>query len=203
MFEPRTAHSQSPFITGGIKGRNRSFPHRDAALKRTLKHRVARTLFSSFWSYHLAIVAPIGVSLVATAVLALGVVAGGSSATRVRDLEAWARLPWNPPVGVTTYGYNHFPLRVAKHVRPGMYRITILATEAIGFQLIGPGINRRTKTCVERPGQQPCWQRLFIPANTSWMVRLSRGTYRYRAVGPAVEAGSLRPRPTSGAFQVP
>ena len=151
-------------------------------------------------TYHSAIVARIAASLIVIAVLALGAVGGGSSATRVRDLEAWARDWWNPPVGVTTHGYIH-PLRVAKHVPAGMYRITILATEAIGFQLIGPGINRRTKTCHEAPGAEPCSQKVFIPANTSWKVRLSRGTYRYQAVGPGV--GILRPRPTSGSFQVP
>jgi hypothetical protein len=151
--------------------------------------------------YHSAVVARIAASLIATAVLALGVVAGGSSATRVRDLQAWTRLPWNPPVGVTTHGYSH-PLRVAKHVPPGLYRISILASEAIGFQLIGPGINRRTKTCLGGAGSVPCWQRLMTPANTSWTgVRLSRGTYKYQAVGPGVS--SLRPRPTSGSFQVP
>jgi hypothetical protein len=32
-------------------------------------------------------------------------------------------------------------------------------------------------------------------------VRLRRGTYKYRAVGPGVI--ELRPRPTSGSFQVP
>jgi hypothetical protein len=144
----------------------------------------------------LAIVARIAVALVATAVLALGVVAGGSSATRVRDLQAWARLPWHPPVGVTTHGYTPRP-RVAKHLPPGMYRISILATQALGFELIGPGINRRTKTCV---GTGSCWERGYAPANTSWMVRLRRGTYRYRAVGPMVV--QLRP-PTSGSFQVP
>ena len=114
----------------------------------------------------MAIVARIAALSIATAVFALGVAAGGSSATRVRDLEAWARLPWNPPVGVTTHGYIH-PLRVAKHVPAGMYRISILATEALGFELIGPGINRRTKTCLGRAGSVPCWQREFVPANTS------------------------------------
>jgi len=152
-------------------------------------------------AYHSAIGARIAASLIATAVLALGVVAAGSSETRVRDLEAWAHQPWNPPVGVTTYGYGHFPLRVAKHVRPGTYRIAILATGALGFQLIGPGINRRTKTCVEEPGKPPCWLRGARPANTSWIVRLDRGTYKYRAVGTGVI--DLRPRPTSGSFQVP
>jgi len=156
-------------------------------------------IFAVTRAYH-SIVARIAASLIATAVLALGVVAAGSSATHVRDLEAWARLPWNPPVGVTTHGYSH-PLRVAKHVPPGMYRISILATEALGFELIGPGINRRTKTCLGGAGSVPCSQRLFIPANTSWMVRLSRGSYRYRAVGQGMP--SLRPRPTSGSFQVP
>jgi hypothetical protein len=150
--------------------------------------------------YDSVIVARIAASLIADAVLALGVVGGGSSATRVRDLEAWARQWWNPPVGVTTYGYIH-PLRVVKHVRPGMYRITILASEALSFQLIGPGINRRTRRCVDGAGRQPCWQRESFPANTFWMVRLSRGTYRYGAVGAVVS--SLRPRPTSGSFQVP
>ena len=119
---------------------------------------------------------------------------------RVRDLQAWARVEWNPPVGVTTHGYIR-PPRVAKHLPPGIYRISILAAEAIGFELIGPGINRRTKTCLGGAGSVPCWQREFVPANTSWRVRLSRGTYRYRAVGPGVS--SLRPRPTSGSFQVP
>jgi hypothetical protein len=151
------------------------------------------------WAYYSAIVARIAASLVATAVLALGVVAGGSSATRVRDLEAWASPVWNPPVGVTTHGYNH-PLRVSKHVPPGMYRIAILATEALGFQLIGPGINRRTPTCLGGPGSVPCDQREFTPANTSWKVRLRRGTYRYRLVGPV--AVGLHP-PTSGSFKVP
>lgn len=152
-------------------------------------------------AYYSAIVARIAAALIATVVLALGVVAGGSSATRVRDLEAWARFTWNPTVGVTTDGYGHFPLRVTKHVPPGMYRIAILATETFGFQLIGPGINRRTKTCLERPGSVPCSQKSFIPANTSsWKVRLSRGTYRYRAVGP--DAVGLR-SPTSGSFKVP
>lgn len=136
----------------------------------------------------------------ATVVLALGVVSAGSSSTRVRDLEAWARLPWNPPVGVTTRGYRH-PLRVARHVPPGIYQVTILASEAIGFRLIGPGVNRRTRRCLQSPGSDPCSERLFTPANTSWKVRLSRGTYRYQAVGPGVE--SLRPRPTSGSFEVP
>ena len=148
----------------------------------------------------MAIVARIAALSIATAVLGLGVAAGGSSATRVRDLEAWARSPWNPPVGVTTHGYIH-PLRVAKHVPAGMYRISILATEALGFELIGPGINRRTKTCLGRAGSVPCWQREFVPANTSWTVRLSRGTYRYRGVGPGVTG--LRPRTTSGSCQVP
>jgi hypothetical protein len=153
------------------------------------------------WAYYSAIVARIAASLIVTAVFALGVVAGGSSATRVRDLEAWASLPWNPPVGVTTHGYN-YGRGVSKHVPPGIYRISILASEAIGFQLIGPGINRRTKTCLGGAGSVPCWRRLMTPANTSWTgVRLSRGTYTYRAVGPGVS--SLRPRPTSGSFQVP
>jgi hypothetical protein len=151
-------------------------------------------------AYYSAIVARIAASLIATVVLALGIVAGGSSATRVRDLEAWARPVWNPPVGVTTQGYNHFPLRIAKHVPPGMYRIAVLATEAVGFQLIGPGINRRTKTCLGGAGSVPCSQREFTPANTSWKVRFSRGTYRYRAVGP--DLSGLR-SPTSGSFQVP
>ena len=150
-------------------------------------------------NYPSAIFARIAALSIATAALALGIVAGGSSATRVRDLEAWARPNWSPPVGVTTHGYNH-PLRVTKHVPPGMYRIAVLATEALGFQLSGPGVNRRTKTCLGGAGSVPCSQRESIPANTSWKVRLSRGTYRYRAVGPV--AIGLHP-PTSGSFQVP
>jgi hypothetical protein len=96
---------------------------------------------------------------------------------------------------VTTHGFS-FRARVVKHVPPGMYRISILATDVLGFELIGPGINRRTKTCLA--GTPSC---LGYAANTSWMVRLRRGTYRYRAVGPQVIA--LRPRPTSGSFRVP
>jgi hypothetical protein len=159
---------------------------------RTLAHQGVR-------AYYSAILARIAASLIATVVLALGVVAAGSSATHVRDLEAWARPYWNPPVGVTTHGYN-YGRGVSKHVPPGMYRIAILASEALGFQLIGPGINRRTKTCLGGAGSVPCSQRLDIPANTSWKVRLRRGTYRYRVVGPA--AVGLHP-PTSGSFQVP
>jgi hypothetical protein len=153
----------------------------------------------SVWAYYSGIVARIAASLIATVVLALGVVGAGSSATRVRDLEAWARFTWNPPVGVTTHGYNH-PLRVSKHVPPGMYRITILATQALGFQLIGPGINRRTPTCLGGPGSVPCDQREAIPADASWKVRLRRGTYRYRLVNPV--AIVVQP-PTSGSFKVP
>ncbi len=123
-----------------------------------------------------------------------------ASANPARDPPLAGAVARQAAVGVTTHGYIH-PLRVTKHVPPGMYRITILATEALGFELIGHGISRRTKTCLGGAGSVPCWQRLFAPANTSWTVRLRRATYRYRAVGPGVS--SLRPRPTSGSFQVP
>jgi hypothetical protein len=137
-------------------------------------------------SYLWPIVARIAASFLATAVLALGVVGGGSSATRVRDLQAWARLPWNPPVGVTTHGFS-FRARVVKHVPPGMYRISILATDVLGFELIGPGINRRTKTVSCRNTFLP-WLRgehLLDGAAQARHLQVSRGRPTGDRVAPA------------------
>lgn len=150
----------------------------------TLAHQSVR-------AYYSAIAARIAVSLIATVVLALGVLAAGSSATRVRDVEAWARGVWHPPLGVTTRGYSH-PLHVVKHLPPGMYRFSVLADEALGFHLVGPGVNRQTRVV---------WKQLegFTPANARWRIRLRRGTYTYRAIGP--DAGSVHP--ATGSFQIP
>jgi hypothetical protein len=93
---------------------------------------------------------------------------------------------------VTTHGFSFRP-RVVKRILPGTYRISILATEPLGFQLVGPGISRHTRVLLEH----------LLPhnyaTNTAWTVRLRRGIYRYRAIGPY--PGNLHP--ASGSFQVP
>jgi len=73
-----------------------------------------------------------------------------------------------------------------------MDRVSVIADEALGFHLVGPGVNRRTPVV---------WKQLegFVPANARWTIRLRRGTYTYRAIGP--DAGSVHP--ATGSFQVP
>jgi hypothetical protein len=143
-------------------------------------------------AYYSAVVARIAASLIATAVLALGVVSGGSSATGVRYLEAWAGPSHSPQIGVTASGYSPRP-RIVKHLSPGTYQITIVASEALGFQLTGPGFNRHTRVVKQQ-----------IPAsnystNTHWKIRLRRGVYRYRVIGPYASGV----HPATGSFQVP
>ncbi len=80
-----------------------------------------------------------------------------------------------------------------KHLPAGTYRVSIIASEALGFQLTGPGVNRHTRV----------WANQVPPSdystNTTWMIRLQRGTYTYRVIGPF--AVSVRPKTRS--FQVP
>lgn len=71
--------------------------------------------------------------------------------------------------------------------------MSVIASEALGFQLIGPGVNRRTRVVSKQVGVG------FVAANARWTIRLRRGIYTYRAIGP--EAGSVRPG--TGSFQVP
>jgi len=54
----------------------------------------------------------------------------------------------------------------------------VIASEPLGFQLTGPGVNRRTHVVWTLPG------RGFVPTSTHRTIRLRRGIYTYRAIGP-------------------
>ena len=124
--------------------------------------------------------------------LALGVVAGGSSATRVRDLQAWATPSKHPQLGITASGYSPRP-RLVKHLPPGTYRISVVASEALGFQLTGPGFNRHTRIVKQQLPESD------YSTNTHWTIRFRRGIYTYRAIEPYARGV----HPATGSFQVP
>jgi len=152
----------------------------------------AGTLILEYRRYYSAIVARTAASLTATVALALGVATAGSSASPLRYLQAWAGPSHSPQIGVTASGYSPRP-RIVKHLSPGTYQISIVASEALGFQLTGPGFNRHTRVVTQQiPGSN-------YATNTHWTIRLRRGVYRYHAIGPY--AGGLHP--ASGSFQVP
>ena len=98
----------------------------------------------------------------------------------------------HPQLGITASGYSPRP-RIVKHLPPGTYRISVIASEALGFQLTGPGFNRHTRIMKQQlPGSN-------YSTNTHWTIRLQRGIYTYRAIGPY--AGGVHP--ASGSFRVP
>jgi hypothetical protein len=128
----------------------------------------------------------------AVLVATFAIVVGPSSATTpLKHLRAWASLGKRPPVGVTTSRLTSRP-HVAHHLKPGLYRVTVIANEMLGFQLVGPGINRHTRVAV---AERAHWD----VTNTTWRIRLRRGYYQYRAIGPY--AAGLRP--AVGSFRVP
>jgi hypothetical protein len=91
-----------------------------------------------------------------------------------KTMRAWASISHRPIIGITTSGYSARP-RLVKHLPAGTCRVSIIASEALGFQLIGPGVNRKTRVLQTQ-----------VPAsdystNTVWTVPLRRGIYRYRA----------------------
>lgn len=124
--------------------------------------------------------------------LALGAVGAASSATRVRQLQAWAKFWRSPAVGVTTSGYTSLRPPLVKHLRPETYRLYIYATDMLGFQLVGPGINRHTPVALfERPR--------YKTISVTWTIRLRRGVYQYRGIGPYASTA----RHTTASFRVP
>ena len=124
--------------------------------------------------YDLAVVARIAALSIATLVAALSAASASSFAARVRPLQSWAKYTWHPPVGVTSGGYIS-PRRL-KTLPPGVYRMQVIASEAFGFQLIGPGVNRHTRVSSSLLAGAAA-------TNTTWTVRLRRGLYQYRAIG--------------------
>ena len=134
----------------------------------------------------------LGASWIAAVLLALAVAAAGSSSTaRVKHLQAWAAQYRHPPVGVSASGFAA-RMRVVKHVAPGRYRIHVIASDAIGFDLVGPGVNRHTRvTLTELPH--------LYTRNTTWTLTLRRGVYNYRAIGQY----AANVRPALGSFRVP
>ena len=54
---------------------------------------------------------------------------------------------------------------------------SVVASDALGFQLIGPGANRATP--VDANEAIPSH-----PTNRIWTIRLRRGLYQYRLIGP-------------------
>jgi hypothetical protein len=124
--------------------------------------------------------------------LALGVVGGATSATRVRQLQAWAKFWRSPAVGVTTSGYTSVRPHVVKHLRAGTYRMSIYATDWLGFQLVGPGIDRHTRVALSAGAR-------YETISVAWTIRLRPGLYQYRGIGPYASTA----RHTIGSFRVP
>jgi hypothetical protein len=129
-------------------------------------------------------------SVIAVAIVATAAVAAAASSDRVRDLQAWAAINKRPPVGISNTGFSYAP-HVVQRLPPGRYRLSIIASDAIGFQLVGPGVNRHTPVT-------PVAQPHFYATNTTWTIRLRRGDYTYRAIGPYASTV----HPASGALRV-
>ena len=109
-----------------------------------------------------------------------------------RPLQAWAKFWRSPAVGVTTSLGLSTDAHLVRHLQPGTYRLSISATDMLGFQLVGPGINRHTPVgLTERPR--------YDIVSATWTIRLRRGLYQYRGIGPY--AGTSRH--TTGSFSVP
>jgi hypothetical protein len=127
-----------------------------------------------------------------TAVGAAVVGVSGSDGARVGQLEAWACSCHKPVLGVSAIGFRG-PL--VKHLRTGKYRVSVIATDALGFQLVGPGLNRRTRTdyAMAIPAH---------PTNATWTIRLRPGLYKYSLVGPTAR-DYLPEEPAVRSFRVP
>jgi hypothetical protein len=83
-------------------------------------------------------------------------------------------------------------MRVVKHLAAGTYRVSVVASEALGIHLIGPGVNRYTRVAISMLPH-------LYPTNTTWTITLRRGIYRYGAIGQY--ASDLRLG--TGSFRVP
>jgi hypothetical protein len=127
---------------------------------------------------------------VGVAVVVAGALVGVSgSQARVRQLEAWASISHKPILGVSATGFRG---ALVKHLSAGTYHVSVIASDALGFRLVGPGLNRGTP--VDYVAAIPAH-----PTNTTWTIRLRRGSYQYGLIGPY--ASDYRPRTRS--FQVP
>jgi hypothetical protein len=63
-----------------------------------------------------------------------------------------------------------------KRLTPGTYRLSIIATNMLGFQLVGPRLKRHTPVAL--------WETApYKVTNTTWKIRLRRGTYSYGLIG--------------------
>jgi len=125
------------------------------------------------------------------AVVVAGALVGVSGfQARVRQLEAWASISHEPILGVSATGFRG---ALVKHLPAGTYHVSVIASDALGFRLVGPALSRRTPVDYVAP----------IPAhptNTTWTIRLRRGgSYEYGLIGPY--ASDYRPRTRS--FQAP
>jgi hypothetical protein len=133
----------------------------------------------------------LGAASAATLVVALILGVGASSARAAPRLHAWAKFWRTPAVGVTTSGLFSTDAHLVKHVRPGTYRLSIYATDMLGFQLVGPGVNRHTRVAlIERSS--------YETISVTWTIRLRRGLYQYRGIGPYAATS----RHTTGSFRV-
>jgi hypothetical protein len=128
---------------------------------------------------------------VCTAVAAAVVGVSGSEGARVGQLEAWASWSHTPVLGVSAIGFRG---SLVKHLRAGTYRVSVIATDALGFHLVGPGLDRRTPTQIATPIPEH-------PTNASWRIRLRPGLYKYSLVGPSARDFPYQPAVRS--FRVP
>ena len=128
-------------------------------------------------------------SLVLSVVVAGALVGVNGSEARVRQLEAWASFSHKPVLGVSASGFRG---ALVKDLAAGSYHLSVIASDALGFQLVGPGVDRRTPVAYNAP----------IPAhptNRTWTIRLRRGFYQYRLIGPYASDY----HPSTRTFRVP
>jgi hypothetical protein len=132
----------------------------------------------------------LGTASVATLGFALLLCPVASSAGTVHHLQAWAKFWRSPAVSVARPSY--FDGTRVKHVRPGRYQIAVYATDMLGFQLVGPGVNRHTPVALIEHSS-------YKIINVTWTLRLRPGVYQYRGIGPYAPTS----RDTTGSFRVP
>jgi hypothetical protein len=113
-----------------------------------------------------------------------------ASPSKTRHLYAWAKFWRSPAVGLNTVGYHDVKPPRIKRLRAGTYRLTIYATDMLGFHLVGPGSDRHTRVAL--------YERQYTVVSPTWTVRLKRGFYRYGGIGPYVTTA----RGVSGSFIV-
>jgi hypothetical protein len=88
---------------------------------------------------------------------------------------------------------------LVRHIRPGIYRLHLKATDLMPFHLVGPGINRRTPTGSSRPNGPPRGYTVY----KTWTIRLRKGRYRYAGEGYNAFEYLAQGFRISGSFVVP